>query len=106
MALFYIASETLRQVGTQRYDPGLAELGIPDQQRVLDEICVGQLETRHFSDPQAEPVEQSEHRLVNQPSMPRPRSFRQTPRHCKQAPRSGEIEQVRNTGAGDTARDR
>ena len=63
MTLFYIAFETLRQVGTQRYDPGLAELGIPDQQRVLDEVGIGQLETCHFSNPQSQPVEQSEHRL-------------------------------------------
>ena len=76
MALFYIAFETLRQIGTQRYDPGLAELGISDQQRVFDGVCIGQLETCHFSNPQPQPVEQGEHRLVNQPSMPRPWSFR------------------------------
>src|ERR1700733_16019277 len=36
--------------------------------------------------------------------MPRSRSFRQTSRHSEQALRGVEIEQVRNTGAGDTAR--
>jgi hypothetical protein len=104
MPLFYVAFETLRQIRSQRHDAGLAELRISDQQSVLSKVGIGQLEMHHFSDSQAQTVEQSENCLVNKTSMPRPRSFRKTSRHCEQPLSGGEIEQVWDTGAGDTAR--
>src|ERR1700730_688984 len=69
VTLSYVASDAIGQLGSERHDSTLVELGFADEQRVSSKIDIFQLQAGYLADTQPQTIEQGEHSLVNQCSM-------------------------------------
>ena len=73
MALFDVAPEAVSKLGAQGYDSALAELGLPNEERLVREVGIPQLQPGDLTHPQPQSVEQGEDSLVNQRPLGCPR---------------------------------